>query len=68
MENSNESKNNIIQLTEKDYVNLFAWISLLENRVEVLEKELGILNNTPRPKTLSKVRIYEETAKSEVNA
>ena len=67
MENSNEIKNKTIQLTEEDYVNLFAWISMLESRVDVLEKELGILNNTPRPKSLSKVRIYEETSRSEVN-
>ena len=62
MENDLNKK---IELTELDYMNLCAWITNLENRVDALEKELGILNDSPRPRTLAKIRIYDEAPKKE---
>lgn len=57
--------NKKIELTELDYMNLCAWITHLENRIEELERTVGILEDVPKHSTLAKKRIYEEVSHKE---
>ena len=58
--------NKKIELTELDYMNLCAWITHLENRIEELERNVGIMEDMPRHSTLAKKRIYEEVPHKEI--
>lgn len=62
MSNSNDKP---FTFTEQDYMNMFAWISGLEDRIKELEGQLGLLDESYRRPTLAKTRIYEEVPKSE---